>query len=141
MNFRRSRKRESAVEASALSDILFFLLLFFLIISTLASANAIKLTLPKAATGQTIPNKQKINLYIREENNMIHYYIENDKHPVTFENLLNELTTEAEKLGASATVTVALRADETVVYGEVIKVIDVCNQARLPVTSIVDKRK
>lgn len=135
MNLRRHRRKESAVEASALSDILFFLLLFFLIMSTLASANAIKLTLPKAATGQTIP-KQKINLYIREVNGVLEYYIE--KKPVTFETLQTELTTEATKFESP---TVALRADQSIIYGEVIKVIDICNKARLPVTSIVDKAK
>jgi len=135
MNLRRHRRRESAVEASALSDILFFLLLFFLIMSTLASANAIKLTLPRAATGQTIP-KQKINLYIREVNGVLEYYIE--KRPVTFETLQDELTTEAQKFEGPS---VALRADQSIMYGEVIKVIDVCNKARLPVTSIVDKAK
>ncbi len=123
------------MEASALSDILFFLLLFFLIMSTLASANAIKLTLPKAATGQTIP-KQKINLYVREVDGALEYYIE--KQPVPFENLQNELTTVASGMDSPS---VALRADQTIQYGEVIKVIDVCNKARLPVTSIVDKAK
>ncbi len=135
MNLRRHRRKESAVEASALSDILFFLLLFFLIMSTLASANAIKLTLPKAATGQTIP-KQKINLYVREANGVLEYYIE--KQQVPLESLQNELSTAAGKLENPS---VALRADQSIMYGEVIKVIDVCNKARLPVTSIVDKAK
>lgn len=135
MNLRRNRRRESAVEASALSDILFFLLLFFLIISTLASANAIKLTLPRAATGQTIP-KQKLNLYVREVNGVLEYYIE--KRQVTYEQLQTELMAEASKLENPS---VALRADQSIMYGEVIKVIDVCNRARLPVTSIVDKAK
>lgn len=137
MNLRRHRRKESAVEASALSDILFFLLLFFLIMSTLASANAIKLTLPRAATGQTIP-KQKLNLYIREENGILKYYIEKSDRSVAFEDLQTELTAEASKLDNP---TIALRADETIVYGEVIKVIDICNKARLPVTAIVDKTK
>ena len=96
------------MEASALSDILFFLLLFFLIMSTLASANAIKLTLPKAATGQTIP-KQKINLYVRETDGALEYYIE--KQPVPFENLQNELTTVASGMDSPS---VALRADQTI---------------------------
>lgn len=133
MNFRKRHKKEVAVEASALSDILFFLLVFFLIMSTLSSANAIKLMLPKASTGQTIPNKQKINLYVDDQ---LQYYIE--KQPVSYEDLQAELTAAASKLNKP---TVALRADQSISYGEVIKVIDVCNKARLPVTSIVDKAK
>jgi biopolymer transport protein ExbD len=136
MNFRRNHRKEVAVEAAALSDILFVLLVFFLIMSTLASANAIKLTLPKASTGQTVPNKQRINLYVREENGQIEYYIEKD--PTTIDQMeasLEQISSKMEKPS------VLLRADQSLTYGEVIKVIDVCTKAGLPVTAIVEKAK
>ena len=136
MNFRRNHRKEVAVEAAALSDILFVLLVFFLIMSTLASANAIKLTLPKASTGQTVPNSQRINLYVREENGAIEYYIEKD--PTTLVEMQAALEQIASKMEKPS---VSLRADQSLTYGEVIKVIDVCNKARLPVTSIVEKAK
>ena len=49
MNLRKTlRHDEQHAPTSALNDILFILLLFFLIISTLANPNVIKLSIPKA---------------------------------------------------------------------------------------------
>jgi biopolymer transport protein ExbD len=48
MNIRRHLRDEPAGHSSALNDILFILLLFFLIISTLANPNVVKLSIPKA---------------------------------------------------------------------------------------------
>lgn len=48
MNIRRRSHNEPQAHASALNDILFILLLFFLIISTLANPNVVKLSIPKA---------------------------------------------------------------------------------------------
>ena len=89
MKLTRRKRHGSVVEASALSDILFFLLLFFLMMSTLASPSAIKLLLPKAKTGQNI-SKNIIGLGIDE--NLV-YYIE-DK-PVSVENLKSLLEKES----------------------------------------------
>ncbi len=48
MNIRRHLREEPHGHSSALNDILFILLLFFLIISTLANPNVVKLSIPKA---------------------------------------------------------------------------------------------
>jgi biopolymer transport protein ExbD len=61
MNFRRRHRQHTGVEASSLSDILFFLLLFFLMISTMASPDAIKLMLPQSTTSKHVP-KETISL-------------------------------------------------------------------------------
>lgn len=48
MNLRKHLRDKPETHTSALNDILFILLLFFLIISTLANPNVVKLTIPKA---------------------------------------------------------------------------------------------
>src|SRR5262245_51872431 len=48
MNLRKTLRESPQAHSSALNDILFILLLFFLIISTLANPNVIKLSIPKA---------------------------------------------------------------------------------------------
>src|SRR3954468_11026598 len=48
MNLRTRRQRTIEVYTASLSDIMFFLLLFFLITSTLATPNVLKLLLPNA---------------------------------------------------------------------------------------------
>lgn len=53
MNLRRKHRDEAEVSTESLNDIMFFLLLFFLIISTLANPNVIKLNLPKSGNNVT----------------------------------------------------------------------------------------
>jgi biopolymer transport protein ExbD len=48
MNIKRRSQHDPQGHPSALNDILFILLLFFLIISTLANPNVVKLSIPKA---------------------------------------------------------------------------------------------
>src|SRR5512137_2321076 len=63
MNITRKRHFKPEVSTSSLNDIMFFLLLFFLIVSTLANPNVIKVLLPKSKTAQEI-DKQQINLTV-----------------------------------------------------------------------------
>ena len=63
MNIRRNKRFTPEVSTSSLNDIMFFLLLFFLIISTLSNPNVIKILLPTANTAQNI-NKQQISLTV-----------------------------------------------------------------------------
>ncbi|WP_281227934.1 ExbD/TolR family protein [Flavobacterium aquiphilum] len=81
MSIKRKRRFHAEVATSSLSDIMFFLLLFFLIISTLANPNVIKMTLPKAKSHEKT-NKQFISLSVTEDKK---FYI--DKQPVAFEEL------------------------------------------------------
>ena len=63
MNIRRNKRFTPEVSTSSLNDIMFFLLLFFLIISTLSNPNVIKILLPTADAAQNI-NKQQISLTV-----------------------------------------------------------------------------
>jgi biopolymer transport protein ExbD len=81
MAIKRKRRFQAEVATSSLSDIMFFLLLFFLIISTLANPNVIKMTLPKAKSNEKT-NKQYISLSVTEDKK---FYI--DKQAVSFEEL------------------------------------------------------
>ena len=100
MSIKRKRRFHPEVATSSLSDIMFFLLLFFLIISTLANPNVIKMTLPKAKSNEKT-NKQLISLSVTEDKK---FYI--DKEPVDFENLETSLMT---KIGADKDQTVVVR--------------------------------
>ena len=63
MRIRRQRHFHAEVATSSLNDIMFFLLLFFLIISTVTNPNVIKILLPKSNATQTI-NKQPVTLTV-----------------------------------------------------------------------------
>jgi biopolymer transport protein ExbD len=68
-----------------MSDIMFFLFLFFLIISTLANPNVIKLTLPKADSNETT-NKEHLSLSVTDDKR---YFLNKDQ--IDFANLEQEL--------------------------------------------------
>ena len=71
------------VATSSLNDIMFFLLLFFLIISTITNPNVIKVLLPKAGASQVL-SRQPIILTITKDRA---YFI--NKRPIS-DNLLEE---------------------------------------------------
>jgi len=100
MSIKRKRRFHAEVATSSLSDIMFFLLLFFLIISTLANPNVIKMTLPKAKSNEKT-NKQLISLSVTEDKK---FYI--DKQPVEFEELETSLMS---KIGDNKEQTVVVR--------------------------------
>ncbi len=77
MNLKRKNAFRAEVATSSLNDIMFFLLLFFLIISTVTNPNVIKVLLPKSKAGQTL-NKQSISLTVTENK---HYYINQKEVP------------------------------------------------------------
>jgi biopolymer transport protein ExbD len=85
MNIRRNRQFKPEVSTSSLNDIMFFLLLFFLIVSTLANPNVIKVLLPNSKSAQDI-NKQQINLTVTADKR---YYI--NQKEVQFSHLEQEL--------------------------------------------------
>ncbi len=82
---KRNKRFHAEVATSSLSDIMFFLLLFFLIISTLANPNVIKMTLPKSKISEKT-NKQLISLSVTEDKR---FYL--DKQEVPFEDLEKSL--------------------------------------------------
>ncbi|MBL0013714.1 MAG: biopolymer transporter ExbD [Flavobacterium sp.] len=81
MPIKRNKRFHAEVATSSLSDIMFFLLLFFLIISTLANPNVIRMTLPKSKTNEKT-NKQLITISVTEEKR---FFV--DKEEVAFEKL------------------------------------------------------
>jgi biopolymer transport protein ExbD len=81
MAIKRNKRFHPEIPTSSLSDIMFFLFLFFLIISTLANPNVIKLTLPKAKSNETT-NKDHVTISVTEDKL---YYL--DKQQIAFDQL------------------------------------------------------
>jgi len=116
MAIKRSRRFHAEVATSSLSDIMFFLLLFFIIISTLANPNVIKMTLPKAeATEKT--NKQLITLSVNENKE---FFI--DKEPVNPQDLEAYLLA---KLGGDKTQTVVVRIPYNLQVQDLVNVLQI----------------
>lgn len=102
---------------ASMSDLVFLLLIFFMITSTLIAPNAIKLLLPNSSS-KTMA-KQTVTVYINEKQD---FFVE--ESPVS-EDLL-ESSIEQKLVGQSEG-TVVLRADKTVPVQSVVTVIDAVN--------------
>jgi biopolymer transport protein ExbD len=104
MKIKRRHKEGAEVSTESLNDIMFFLLLFFLIISTLANPSVLKLTLPSSKPGAQM-QKQQITVEVDAN----HQYVIN-KTPIPFTDLENALRIEMAKI---ETPTVVLKFDNT----------------------------
>lgn len=123
MNLRGNKRRlTSHVETSSLNDIMFFLLLFFLITSTVVNPNVIKLLLPSGSTGKAV-NKQTITVSVDKDNN---YFI--DKKPVAKESLELEL---GRATAALTEPTVVLRIDASLNVQSLVDILEVGNRLKV----------
>lgn len=116
MAIKRNKRFHAEVATSSLSDIMFFLLLFFIIISTLANPNVIKMTLPKAESTEKT-NKQLITLSVNENKE---FFI--DKEQVNPEDIEAHLLA---KLGADKTQTVVVRIPYNLQVQDLVNVLQI----------------
>jgi biopolymer transport protein ExbD len=115
---RRKKHRAVEVPTQALNDIMFFLLLFFLIISTMASKlNSVKITLPSNNTDRQ--GEKGIELSINENKE----YFVGDKS-VKLEDLTGFLNKELESKKPEDRV-VALRIDKNLTVQDLVDVLEI----------------
>ena len=113
MAIKRNKRFHAELATSSLSDIMFFLLLFFLIISTLANPNVIRMTLPKSKTNEKT-NKQLITLSVTEEKR---FFV--DKEEVVFDQLETKLLS---KMDPEKQQTVVIRIPATMQVQDLVDV-------------------
>jgi biopolymer transport protein ExbD len=123
MNFRGRNKVTPEFNMSSMTDIVFLLLIFFMIASTLVTTNAIDILLPKAS-GKT-ENKKSVAVSIKKD---LTYYIDQKR--------VGESILENELLGALSSQeqpTIILRAEKSVPVENVVKVMDIANRNKFKV--------
>ncbi len=116
MAIKRTKRFHAEIATSSLSDIMFFLLLFFIIISTLANPNVIKMTLPKASSTEKT-GKSLISLSVTEDKR---YFI--DKDEVAPEQLESMLLA---KLGEDKEQTVVVRIPHNLHVQDLVSVLEI----------------
>ncbi len=116
MAIKRNKRFHAEVATSSLSDIMFFLLLFFLIISTLANPNVIRMTLPKSKTNEKT-NKQLITLSVTEDKR---FFL--DKEEVDFGQLEDRLLS---KMDPAKEQTVIIRIPATMQVQDLVDVLQI----------------
>lgn len=121
MNLRGRNKINPTFNMSSMTDIVFLLLIFFMLTSTLVTVSAIDVLLPKA--GGKTENSKSVAVTIT---NTSLFYI--DKTKVSSSNLESQLLS---KVGSDKKKTIVIRGDKDVPYKNVMKVIDIANKNKL----------
>jgi len=128
MNLRGRNKITPEFNMSSMTDIVFLLLIFFMIASTLVTTNAIDILLP-TASGKT-ENKKSTSISIQKD---LVFYI--DQKEVEVQNLESELL----KLLQNETApTLVLRAEKSVPVDYVVKVMDIANRNKYKIILAVN---
>lgn len=123
MHIRGRNKVTPEFSMSSMTDIVFLLLIFFMLASTLVTTNAIDILLPKAS-GKT-ENKKSVAVSITKD---LRYYI--DQRLVGESVLEGELKT---LLTNQEQPTIVLRAEKSVPVDNVVKVMDIANRNKYKV--------
>ena len=136
MNLSRRRKLTSHVETGAMNDIMFFLMLFFLIASTMVNPNVIKLLLPKAKSGKQVM-KRSLNLSLTADGEAFL-----DQRQVPTDAIAAELgrLIPEDSLGKANT-TVILRVDRALNVQKLVDVLDIGNQLKVKMVMAADAPK
>jgi|TARA_B110000238_G_scaffold40832_1_gene43545 biopolymer transport protein ExbD len=128
MNLRGRNKITPEFNMSSMTDIVFLLLIFFMIASTLVTTNAIDILLP-TASGKT-ENKKSISVSIQKD---LVFYI--DQNEVEVQNLESELL---KLLQYETAPTLVLRAEKSVPVDYVVKVMDIANRNKYKIILAVN---
>ena len=128
MNLRGRNKITQEFNMSSMTDIVFLLLIFFMIASTLVTTNAIDILLP-TASGKT-ENKKSTSISIQKD---LVFYI--DQKEVEVQNLESELL---KLLQNEMAPTLVLRAEKSVPVDYVVKVMDIANRNKFKIILAVN---
>lgn len=123
MKIRGRNKVSPEFNMSSMTDVVFLLLIFFMLASTLVTTNAIDIILPKAS-GKT-QNKKSVAVSITKD---LRYYI--DQKLVTQSILESELKAAVSDMEKP---TIVLRAEKSVPVENVVKVMDIANRNKFKV--------
>ena len=125
MAIKRHTKVLSDIGMSSMTDIVFLLLIFFLITSTLVNPNALKLLLPKS-TGQ-VSAKASVSVSIKDwhQDDLYTYHINGDEDPIPFQEVEDALIG---LLQSEEDPTFSIYADESVPVKEIVAVMNIAKR-------------
>lgn len=119
----RRKHREAEVSTDSLSDIMFFLLLFFLILSTMVSPNSIKVNLASSKPRQDISkNNKPVHLAVTSDRK---YYVDN--HEVSLSDMENVI---ADKIKGKVDPVLVMHLDKDLSIQDEVDILQVCDRLK-----------
>ena len=124
MALKRTTKADPNTSMQSMTDIVFLLLIFFLVTSTLVNPNALKLLLPKS-TGQ-VGAKAMVTVSIKDwGEDRYTYHVNGNEVPVPFDQIEDELVTI---LQTEEDPTFSIHSDESVPIKEIVQVMNIAKR-------------
>ncbi len=123
MAIKRGSKVDAGFSAASMTDLMFLLLIFMLVATTLINPNALKLLLPKAAN--QVKEKPYTTVSITAD---LEYYV--DAQPVALDDLENVLVGKLQGMDKPI---ISLHMDKSVPVGEMTKVLVIANDNKYQV--------
>ncbi len=123
MALKRKKNINAEFSMASMTDMIFLLLIFFMITSTVVVPNAIKVVLPQSQKQTSAKPLTRVTIDAN-----LNYYVafgKNKEHQVSFDEITPFLQDCYNK---EPEVYVALYADETIPYSEVVKVLNIANE-------------
>jgi biopolymer transport protein ExbD len=131
MKFRKKHREQSEVFTDSLNDILFILLMFFLITTTMANPNVIKVNNPRG----TKDTKAKQNIVVSINKDQQFFIGQKQIDPALLDSLIKEEVTRMRNV--VDTPSVVINADTISYYGEVFRVMQSAKRAGAKVVANV----
>ena len=131
MNLRKKAHKEAEVFTDSLNDIIFILLMFFLIVATLANPNVVKVGLPRG----TKDTKAKQNIIVSIDKDQKYYIGTTKIDNSMIDSLLSQAINKSK--ATVDTPTVVINADTTAYYGEVFRIMRLSKRAGAKVVANV----
>ncbi|PLX94033.1 MAG: biopolymer transporter ExbD [Desulfuromonas sp.] len=122
MGFRRRRREEPRVDLTSMVDVVFLLLIFFMISTTFVETPGLSIKLPTAGAGAVPKEQREVKIYLSQEGELFLH-----KEPITFEELATQLDGFGKELAKE--MTFLLLADEQARHGKVVELMDAARSA------------
>ena len=125
MAIKRRSKVEPSFSMSSMTDIVFLLLIFFLVTSTLVNPNALKLLLPKSTNQVSAKPEVSVSIKHLLPQNTFSYHINGNPAPVAFSDIEPLIQNE---LKDTEDPTISLHVDKSVPMEQVVEVMNIAKR-------------
>lgn len=127
MSLKKETKLEAGFNMSSMTDLIFLLLLFFILASTMSSPNDIKINLPQSGS-KTATKRPMAKVSIDDQGT---YYLAIGTQPAQVVELEELEPRLLQVIEADTSTCISLHADQTIQYDKVVRVLDIANRNKL----------